>query len=52
LLWRYRVIGWANVTVKNGLLQPDFGYVGSKPRDRAFARELDAEIERLQAFLG
>ena len=52
LLWRDRVIGWANVTVKNGLLQPDFGFVTSKPRDRAFNRELEAEMERLRAFLG
>ena len=53
LLWRDRVIGWANVTVKNGQLHPDFGYVQSRPpRDRAFKQELEAEIERLQAFLG
>jgi uncharacterized protein YcaQ len=53
LLWRDRVIGWGNVSVKNGALQSDFGYVDSQPqRDRAFARALEAELERIRAFLG
>ena len=52
LLWRDRVIGWANVTVKQGRMHPEFGFVTSKPRDRPFARELEAEVERLRAFLG
>jgi uncharacterized protein YcaQ len=53
LLWRDRVIGWANVTVTNGRPQPTFGYVESRPpRDRVFKRELEAEVERLQVFLG
>jgi uncharacterized protein YcaQ len=51
LLWRDQVIGWANVAVKNGELVSDFGYVRSRPRDRRFARELDAEIDRLRYFL-
>ena len=53
LLWRDRVIGWGNVSVKNGALQAEFGYVGGQPpRGRAFARELDAEVDRLRTFLG
>jgi uncharacterized protein YcaQ len=52
LLWRDRVIGWGNVSVKNGKLRSDFGYVESQPRDRAFKRELEAELERLRTFLG
>jgi uncharacterized protein YcaQ len=52
LLWRDRVIGWGNVAVKNGALQANFGYVeGHPPRDRAFSRELDAEMDRMRAFL-
>jgi uncharacterized protein YcaQ len=51
LLWRDRVIGWANVAVKNGALQCDIGYVGSQPRERAFKRELDAELDRIRTFL-
>lgn len=52
LLWRDRVIGWANVSADQDQLHADFGYVDSgPPRDRAFKRELDAELERLRAFL-
>lgn len=52
LLWRDRVIGWANVAVRDGQVQASFGYVaGRPPRERAFRGELDAEIERLRLFL-
>jgi uncharacterized protein len=51
LLWRDRVIGWGNLSVKNGELGSEFGYVGSQPRDRAFKRELEAELNRMRAFL-
>lgn len=52
LLWRDRVIGWGNLSVKPGELQSEFGYAGSQPRDRTFKRELDAEVDRMRAFLG
>src|SRR5580693_5882978 len=53
LLWRDRVIGWANLAVKDGELHPQFGYVNSTPpKDRAFKRELEAELERMRIFLG
>jgi uncharacterized protein YcaQ len=52
LLWRDQVIGWANVTVKNGDMQADVGYVnGRRPQDQVFARELDAELDRMRTFL-
>ena len=51
LLWRERVIGWANLSVKNGELKAELGYVESQPRDRAFKRELEAELDRMRAFL-
>ncbi len=50
LLWRDRVIGWANLAVKNGVLLADFGYV-HRPNDRGFKRELEAELSRMQLFL-
>jgi uncharacterized protein len=46
LLWRDRVIGWANVDD-----DIELGFVGKRPRDREFSRELDAERERLRQFL-
>ena len=53
LVWRDRVIGWGNVSVTNGELRSDVGYVESRPpRDRAFGRELEAELDRMRAFLG
>ena len=52
LLWRDRVIGWGNVSVKNGKLACALGYVKSPPRDRAFERELGAELDRMRIFLG
>ncbi len=51
LLWRDRVIGWANLTVKNGKLESQFGYVESEPHERAFKRALEAELERMRSFL-
>ena len=53
VLWRDRMIGWANLTVKNDALVSDIGYVASQPpRDRTFKQELDAELDRMRAFLG
>ena len=52
LLWRDRVVGWANLAAKNGELTAEVGYVGSPPRDRAFQRELKEELERMRVFLG
>jgi uncharacterized protein YcaQ len=52
LLWRDRVIGWGNLSVKNGELRSEVGYVESPPRDRAFMRELAAELDHMRAFLG
>ncbi|HEU0275149.1 MAG TPA: crosslink repair DNA glycosylase YcaQ family protein [Candidatus Udaeobacter sp.] len=52
LLWRDRIVGWANISVGRGRLQPEFGYVKSRaPRDRSFKRELEAELDRMASFL-
>lgn len=51
LLWRDRVIGWANLSVKNDALSSEFGYVGTQPRDRNFKRELESELNRIRTFL-
>ena len=52
LLWRDRVIGWGNLAVEERRLKVELGYVASPPRERAFRRELAAELDRLRAFLG
>ena len=52
LLWRDRVVGWGNLTVADGALTANFGYADAKPpRERAFQRGLDAEIESIRSFL-
>ena len=53
LLWRDQVIGWGNLSVSEGKLNSEFGYASGKaPRDRAFRRELEAELERMRGFPG
>ncbi|HEY3818197.1 MAG TPA: crosslink repair DNA glycosylase YcaQ family protein [Polyangiaceae bacterium] len=53
LLWRDRVVGWGNLSVKDGGLESQVGYVASRPpREPAFRRELEAELERMRVFLG
>jgi uncharacterized protein len=52
LLWRDQVIGWGNVSVADGRLKTELGYVAGKaPRDVIFKRELEAELERMRVFL-
>ncbi len=52
LLWRDQVIGWANVSQREGVLNADFGYAsGRAPRDALFRRALDDELQRMAAFL-
>lgn len=53
LLWRDRVIGWANVSVTNGVMTAECGYVaGRRPRERGFNAALESELARMRAFLG
>ena len=53
LLWRDQVIGWGNLSVDEGRLNADIGHVsGRAPRDKAFRVALDAELGRIEQFLG
>lgn len=52
VLWRERVVGWANLSVTGGVLQGSFGYAhGAPPSDAAFRVNLDAELARIETFL-
>jgi uncharacterized protein YcaQ len=52
LLWREQVIGWANLSWKDGRLTPELGYVaGRAPREAAYRAALDDELARMQQFL-
>jgi uncharacterized protein YcaQ len=52
MLWRDRVVGWANLSVRDGMLQHELGYAEGQPADASFATGLDAELDRLRHFLG
>jgi uncharacterized protein YcaQ len=52
LLWRDHIVGWANAKVVEGRLNVQVGFVGKPPKERDFNVELDAEISRMEAFLG
>jgi hypothetical protein len=46
------VVGWGNLSVKDGQLHAAFGYIaGSPPPERAFTRDLEAELARMRTFL-
>jgi hypothetical protein len=52
LLWHDKVIGWGNVSVADGALQADLGYVAGKPpRDSAYRSALEAELNQFRTFL-
>ena len=51
MLWQERVVGWANVCVRGGRVEPEFGYVAGAPKGIAFRNALDEELQRLTQFL-
>jgi uncharacterized protein YcaQ len=51
ILWRDRVVGWANLSIANGVLMSEFGYAAGVPRSPAYRRELALEMDRIRAFL-
>jgi uncharacterized protein len=52
LAWRGQFVGWANLSVVEGRLVPDVGYVGAAPRGAAYRQALQAELQRMAEFLG
>jgi uncharacterized protein YcaQ len=52
VLWRERVVGWANLEVRNGRLAARFGHVErGVARDPLYRRARAAELERMKRFL-
>jgi uncharacterized protein YcaQ len=52
LLWRGQVIGWGNLSVRDGRLVPQLGYVSGKgPAEAAFVLALEEELARMTSFL-
>ena len=52
LLWRDRVVGWGNASVRNGRLLLQTKFADDTVRDAAFKTELADEKERMKEFLG
>jgi hypothetical protein len=52
LLWRDQVIGWGNLSVVDGRLQADIGYVsGQAPKGVDYRQALEAELADMSTFL-
>jgi uncharacterized protein YcaQ len=52
LLWGEQVIGWGNLSMVNGKLKHQLGFVGKPPRDAAYREAWAEELERMKVFLG
>jgi uncharacterized protein YcaQ len=52
LLWGDQVIGWANLSVREGALISELGFVNERPKDPTFELELEAELAGMRTFLG
>jgi uncharacterized protein len=51
MLWREQMLGWVNLKVVDGRLQPKLGFAGPQPRTRAFHLALDEALQHMQEFL-
>ena len=51
MLWQGQVPGWANISLRGGRVEAEFGYVAAAPRGRAFRAALDDELQRMTEFL-
>ena len=51
LLWRDRIVGWANAAVRNCRLDIETGFAGSPEKSASFRRAFADERDRLAEFL-
>ena len=51
MLWGEKMLGWANLKVVDGRLQSELGFVGPRPRGRAFRLAVDEALLRMRHFL-
>jgi len=51
LLWRERVLGWANLKMIDGQLHHELGFAGRKPRGSDFQRALDEALDGMRQLL-
>jgi uncharacterized protein YcaQ len=51
MLWGDQMVGWANVTTKNGVLDVEVGFAEKKQTGSDFRADLEKEIGRMETFL-
>ena len=52
VLWHDQVVGWANLSARDGELASSVGYAGkSLARDKVFRGALEDELQRMAEFL-
>jgi uncharacterized protein len=51
MLWGEQMLGWANLKVVDGGLRHGLGFVGTRPRGRAFRLALDEALQQMREFL-
>lgn len=51
MLWGEQMLGWANLSVVNGRLQHQLGFVHSRPRGNEFPLALEEALQRMREFL-
>jgi uncharacterized protein len=51
LLWRDQVIGWGNLSCRDGVLTHEIGHVSGKAPGGGFKAALRDELARLEEFL-
>jgi uncharacterized protein len=51
VLWRERIVGWANAAVEGGRLKVNFGYIAGRPNDPEYGEAAELEVVRLAKFL-
>lgn len=51
VLWRDRVIGWANANTEDQCLHIEFGFADKRPRSKAFRASAEEEVDSLAVFL-
>jgi uncharacterized protein YcaQ len=51
MLWGEHMLGWANLKVVDGQMQHRLGFVGPRPRGKAFQPSLDEALQQMREFL-
>jgi uncharacterized protein YcaQ len=51
LLWGDQVIGWVNVSMAQGSVDVECGFIDRLPKEPGFRRAFDAEVARMEDFL-